>query len=597
MVNENRPGSGPLGLASVVAVAVVVVLWVLSDGAPALAQDAPTVTGVHVTSQAYESDTFGPGDRVWAHVYFSEPVAVTGRPRLVLRIGDQDRYADASEAGWGARAQLRFRYFVQASDHDDDGISIPANAVRLNGGSIRSAGLGDSGVAGIDADLTHEAVPAEPGAKVDGGLDAVPTITRVNRSRPWRGGDTFGRGDLIHVSVEFSEGVALAGNVQIALQVGEQTRRADLHIRSHNFAQFYYHVHASDVDTDGFSVPADALILNGGSIKDVDGNDADLTHDALPDDPDHKVDGMLGAVPTVRYVSFPSASAPKQEVYTAGETIIATVQFQRNVRVTGTPQITLQVGAQERRADYMPRRRLAELLPPSHGFHLPGEGGFYLGFGYVVQPSDVDDDGVSIPANSLILNGGSIRGEGDGTDADLSHDAASGGYQRRVDGGRSDDEAPTVHQGFVDRPLSGMFRRGDAITLFLTMSEAVTVTGSPRVALGIGAATRYAAFREIWDSNWLVFDYVVQESDYDADGLSMAADAFELNGGTIRDNSGNDADLVLGHRAAFDNDPNLKVDGGLTPVPALPLGGALALALVLLVGGRRRLARQRANCR
>ena len=596
MANANRSGSGPFRPAAVAAV-VAVFLSALSAGVPAAAQETPTVDDVSVASQTFGRDTYGPGDQVTVWVGFTDLVTVTGRPRLVLQIGDQERYADASEGGWGSRNNLRFRYFVQPSDYDDDGISIPADAIRLNGGSIRTSIDSEFGVAGIDADLTHEAVPANPDAKVDGGLDAVPTITQVRRSRPWRGGDTYGLGEFITITVNFSERVLLTGNVQIAIRVGQETRPVDLHIRSENALHFYYSVQPSDVDTDGFSVPADALILNGGSIKDVDGNDADLTHDALPDDPDHKVDGMLGAVPTVRYVSFPSASAPKQEVYTAGETIIATVQFQRNVRVTGTPQITLQVGAQERRADYMPRRRLAELLPPSHGFHLPGEGGFYLGFGYVVQPSDVDDDGVSIPANSLILNGGSIRGEGDGTDADLSHDAASGGYQRRVDGGRSDDEAPTVHQGFVDRPLSGMFRRGDAITLFLTMSEAVTVTGSPRVALGIGAATRYAAFREIWDSNWLVFDYVVQESDYDADGLSMAADAVDLNGGTIRDNSGNDADLVLGHRAAFDNDPNLKVDGGLTPVPALPLAGALALLLVLLVGGRRRLARQRANCR
>ena len=35
------------------------------------------------------------------------------------------------------------------------------------------------------------------------------------------------------------------------------------------------------------------------------------------------------------------------------------------------------------------------------------------------------------------------------------------------------------------------------------------------------------------------FEYVVQAEDSDADGISIAADALRLNGGTIRDRSGN----------------------------------------------------------
>ena len=40
-----------------------------------------------------------------------------------------------------------------------------------------------------------------------------------------------------------------------------------------------------------------------------------------------------------------------------------------------------------------------------------------------------------------------------------------------------------------------------------------------------------------------MLDYVVVESDRDDNGLSIAADAVDLNGGTIRDNAGNDANL------------------------------------------------------
>ena len=75
------------------------------------------------------------------------------------RIRDATLYRQNSDGTW-----LSFRYKVQTQDVDQDGIGIPANALRLNGGSIRSA-------AGVDADLnlgTH-AITDAPNHKVDGG--------------------------------------------------------------------------------------------------------------------------------------------------------------------------------------------------------------------------------------------------------------------------------------------------------------------------------------------------------------------------------------------------------------------------------------------
>ena len=540
----------------------------------------PTVTQVEVYTRPSSGDTFGPGDEVRASVTFSKPVVVTGDLRLVLQMGDQARSADlffvSAEGAY-------FRYFVKASDRDDDGIGIPANAVRLNGGSIRDS-------AGNDADLTHEAVPDDPQRKVDGRLDAIPTITDVfPGSRPRDGGDTFGRGDSLRVRVHFSELVDVTGAPQLTIQVGTQARQADLHLRQGTILYFEHIVQSSDVDADGYSVPADALSLNGGSIRDADGNDADLTHAALAADPQYKVNGASG-VPTVAYLFF-SRSPASQDTYVAGETIFVYVAFSRRVHVTGAPQLTIQVGARARRANHLPRRRAAQLLPPQgSGFHGPEQdGGVY--FEYVVQPSDVDDDGISVPANALTLNGGSIRAVDDDSDASLSHDGLADDPTRKVDGTRSDDQAPTVLRFFVEPPVHGTFGGGDAIVAQVSFSEGVTMTGAPRLALRIGAETRFATFRERWGTTSLLFEYVVDESDRDDDGISIAADAFDLNGGTIQDNAGNDASVDLGYRA-FNDDPNFKVDGGLTPVPALPLGGVLALLFALLGGGWRRLARQ-----
>ena len=540
----------------------------------------PVVTQVDVFRRPLTGDTFGPDERIAARVRFSKPVVVTGNPRLLLQVGNETRGADLYAA---SGEFVFFQHHVDASDRDDDGISIPADAVRLNRGSIRDS-------RGNDADLTHEAVPDDPQFKVNGRLDAAPTIVRVWQANPPLQDETFGRGESFRVGVQFSEPVHVTGSPQLAVQVGAETRQAEFHLRGQDSSLYFeYVVQPSDVDADGYGVPGDALALNGGSIRDADGNEADLTHDAVPDDPRRKVDGGSGA-PTVARVFFSRLPA-SQDTFVAGESVFAVARFTRDVEVSGTPQFTVQVGAQTRRADHLPRLRAAELLPPMNSLHIPGEDEYHVYFRYVVQPSDLDDDGISAPANALMLNGGSIRATDDNSDARVSHDGLTADPRRKVDGSRVDDQPPAVVILAVERPLRGVFGAGDTITVRLTMSQGMTVTGAPRFALRIGAQTRFATFREMWGTASMLFDYVVDVSDRDDNGLSIAADAIDLNGGTIRDSAGNDANLDLGY-LAFNDDPDYKVDGRLTPVPALPLAGVLVLLFALLGGGWRRLARR-----
>lgn len=543
---------------------------------------APTVTRVDVYNRPLTGDTFGPDERISVRVGFSEPVVVDGNPRLVLQVGDQTRAADLYAFSRN-RQWVFFQYYVDATDRDDDGISIPANAVRLNRGSIRDS-------AGNDAELTHEGVADDPEFKVNGSLDVVPTIVRVFTGNQPRQDETFGRGEFFSIGVQFSEPVHVTGSPQLSVQVGTETRQAEFHRRGPDATLYFeYVVQSSDVDADGYSVPADALTLNGGSIRDADGNDADLAHDAVPDDPERKVNGGSGVAPTVARVFFSRLPA-SQDTFVAGESIFALARFTRPVQVIGTPQFTVQVGAQTRLADHLPRLRAAELLPRISGYHTPEEDP-HVYFRYVVQPSDLDDDGISAPANALILNGGSIRALDDNSDARLSHDGIATDSGRKVDGSRVDDQPPVVVTVFVERPLRGVFGAGDKITVQLALSEGRTVTGEPRFALRIGAQTRFATFREEWGTTSMLFDYVVDESDRDNNGISIAADAVDLNGGTIRDSAGNDANLDLG-RYAFNDNPEYKVDGPLTAVPALPLGGVLVLLFALLGGGWRRMARR-----
>ena len=70
------------------------------------------------------------------------------------------------------------------------------------------------------------------------------------------------------------------------------------------------------------------------------------------------------------------------------------------------------------------------------------------------------------------------------------------------------------------------------IDVEVTFNYPVTVTGTPRLALGIGSATRQAAYRTHSGST-ASFRYQASAADIDRDGISIAADALTLNGGGI----------------------------------------------------------------
>ena len=75
--------------------------------------------------------------------------ATGGRPSLTLLVGSTDRQADY-HSGTDSTA-LVFRYRVQASDTDADGVSVMADSLELNSGAItdkagNAASLGNRAV-------------------------------------------------------------------------------------------------------------------------------------------------------------------------------------------------------------------------------------------------------------------------------------------------------------------------------------------------------------------------------------------------------------------------------------------------------------------
>ncbi|MFA7277290.1 MAG: hypothetical protein WC043_10875 [Pseudobdellovibrionaceae bacterium] len=89
---------------------------------------------------------------------------------------------------------------------------------------------------------------------------------------------------------------------------------------------------------------------------------------------------------------------------------------------------------------------------------------------------------------------------------------------------------------FVSLPA---FAAVPAIPFTVTMSEAVNVTGSPRIVLDVDGNTRYAVYAAGTGTASLTFTYTATSGDVDLNGVGIASTSVDLNGGTVTDLNGN----------------------------------------------------------
>ncbi len=514
---------------------------------------APKVVRTFIGPPPSRDNTYTRGETFFTSMVFDRDVAVDatgGRPRVALEIGDSTRYATYWGPARGRPQELQFVYVVQAGDRDADGVSIKANGLSANGGSITL--LGDT----TPAVLSHGRLPT--GYKVDGGRVGAPHARWAAFNAPVKG-DTYLRGERIEVTISFDRVASVdtaGGRPRIALQVGDSTRyatylgpsRAQAHIA------LGYVVRAGDRDADGLSIGANALELNGGTITAPgDTTAAVLTRATVPTSAAHKVDGSRAGVAEVQWLAV-GPPPSRDSTYTRGEVLYASVHFDRAVAVDtagGRPRIALEIGDSTRYATY------------SHQFtNTPAR----QVFKYVMQASDRDSDGLSVAANALELNGGSITAPDDTVSADLSHAPVAADSAFKVDGSRTG--APHVRWMWFNAPASGdTYLRGEHVGVIVAFDRDAsldTIGGRPRIALQVGDSTRYATYLSTPGTRANYgFTYVVQAGDRDADGLSIAANALELNGGTITAPGDTTAAAVLTHDSVPTSAAH-KVDGSRT---------------------------------
>ena len=267
------------------------------------------------------------------------------------------------------------------------------------------------------------------------------------------------------------------------------------------------------------------------------------------------LDNSTLSAPVVTSVAIAPSST--LTYYLTGQIIHVVITFNMGVLVTGVPQIFLD-------SDTIGKMS-----------YVGGSGSQSLLFSYVTVAGDVDNVGFGLKANSLVLNGGTIKST-NGTPATLTHLGIAKATTRKLGPTApavtstvttvattvttiattattvaattttvASSAAPTISTISFKEP-GGKWIPGQNVQVKVVFSAPVVVTGSPYISVlsdGINKVT----YLEGSGGTSILFSYTVVSGDIDNTGLGMAANSFVLNSGTIKSSSGVTA--VLTHSA------------------------------------------------
>ncbi len=155
----------------------------LAINAPVDPVTNPKITDLAIVADSEETfEQLNAGDSVDIQLSLDEVTYVQGTPELAVTVGNQAALA-VYVSGSGSQ-NLLFRYTVESGHNDSDGISVAANSLSLNSGSLKNA-------AGYDALLTHSSLAANRDYRVDTVNPESQLINPVSVQLGKGGGDDF----------------------------------------------------------------------------------------------------------------------------------------------------------------------------------------------------------------------------------------------------------------------------------------------------------------------------------------------------------------------------------------------------------------------
>ncbi|HVI45061.1 MAG TPA: Ig-like domain-containing protein [Chitinophaga sp.] len=359
---------------------------------------------------------------------------------------------------------ITYTFTVTPSADGSVNITLPAGSAQNNAGTTNTA----SNTLTVDYDHTAPAVS---------GVSVPPN-------------GYYRLGDALSFTVKYNEPVTVTGTPSLPVTIGSSVVQAAYTGGSGSTdLTFSYTVQNGDMDMDGITL-GNALVLNGGTIKDNADNNALLTLNNVANTSAVKVNT---ARPTV----------------TVTTTAVSPVTGTFNVKITFSEAVTGFV-----LGDITPTNATAANLQTADN----------ITFTVDITPSADGAVTLQIPAAAAV----NIAGNDNQASNTLSITA--------------DITAPVTTSVAV--PANGYYKNGDVLNFTVSFSEAVTVTGTPAIPLTIGSSNVQATYASGSGANNLVFRYNIQPGDMDLDGIAVG-NALALNGGAIRDAAGNNTVTTL----------------------------------------------------
>jgi len=221
--------------------------------------------------------------------------------------------------------------------------------------------------------------------------------------------------------------------------------------------------------------------------------------------------------PTVTNVTSSTANG----TYGVGANISIQITFSAAVTVTGTPQLALNSGGT---ANYS-----------------SGSGTATLTFGYVVGAGQSSPHLDYTSTSALTLNGGTIKNGSNAANLTLPASGAAGSLSANKTIVINTTPAVTITNVTSATP-NGTYGVAANISIQVTFSAAVNVTGTPQLALNSGGTANYSSGT---GTATLTFTYAVASGQSSVKLDYTSTSALTLNGGTIKDAGSNAANLTL----------------------------------------------------
>ena len=448
-----------------------------------------TIIGVSTTPG---SGSLGAGQVVAINLTSSEAVTVQGGPpTLTLNDGRTATY----DAVNSTATTLVFTYTVQAGDNTAD---LTVTGSNLNGATIADAAGNAATLAG--------AVGNPPGIlQID---TTPPTITAI-ATTPSSG--SLAAGQVVTINLTASEAVTVTGGVPtLTLDDGGTATYDAINSTATNLV-FKYVVQPGDSSAD---LTITGFNGNGAVIADPAGNPANLSG-AVGNPPGTlQIDTSRPPVTSV----FDVMATPGSGDLGVGSAVTLQVVLTGAGTISGgTPTLTLSDGGV---ATYDAASSTATSLIFRHTV-LAGQ------------------NTADLAVTAVALNGATVI-DGSGNAVDLSGAVTNPGGILQVD-----TTPPTINT-VTTSPGTGLLGAGQMVAIIVATNEAVTVSGTPTLALNDSGTAIYDALNSTATN--LVFDYAVQPGQNTAD---LTVTGSTLNGATVVDGAGNALDLsgIVGNPA------------------------------------------------